>query len=78
MADKAMHMVEVVSNDCKMKETKKVDCTVLDYFTRIRSDTESDRIEGGIALLKYLLQQSSVSVYLTITSKHVVFSSAKE
>ncbi|XP_054014556.1 myb-binding protein 1A-like [Hylaeus anthracinus] len=59
MADESMHMVEVVSNDFKIKETNKMDCTILDYFTKLRNETESDRIVGGIELLKYLLEQSS-------------------
>ncbi|CAL7951593.1 unnamed protein product [Xylocopa violacea] len=60
MADNgAMHMVEVVSNDRKMKETNKIDCTILDYFTKLRNESESERINGGIALLKYLVEQCS-------------------
>ncbi|KOC64165.1 Myb-binding protein 1A [Habropoda laboriosa] len=59
MADQAMHMEEVVSNDYKIKEINKMDCTILDYFTKLRNETKSERIVGGIALLKYLCQQCS-------------------
>lgn len=62
MADEGTHMVEVVSNDLEIKETNKMDCTILDYFTKLKNETESDRIDGGIALLKYLLQHCSVRV----------------
>ena len=57
-----MHMVEAVSNDLKAMETNKMDCTILDHFTKLRNETEFHRIDGGIALLKCLLPQSSVSV----------------
>lgn len=67
MADESMHMVEVLSNDSKIKEINKMDCTILDYFTKLKSEVESERIDGGIVLLNYLHQQSSVSVYLKIT-----------
>lgn len=69
MADETTHMVEVVSNDFEMKDISKVDCAMLDYFTKLRNEIESERIHGGIALLKYLIQQNSVSVYLKITLK---------
>ncbi|KZC14630.1 PREDICTED: DNA polymerase V [Dufourea novaeangliae] len=59
MADEGMHMVEVVSNDLKAREKNKMDCTIFDHFTKLRNETESDRINGGIELLKYLLGQSS-------------------
>ncbi|XP_017763658.1 PREDICTED: myb-binding protein 1A [Eufriesea mexicana] len=59
MADEAMHMVEVVSNDFEMTNTNKMDCTILDYFTKLKNEIESERIHGGIALLKYLIQQNS-------------------
>ncbi|XP_076642327.1 MYB binding protein 1a [Halictus rubicundus] len=59
MADQGVHMVEVVSNDLKVKEKNKMDCTILDYFTKLRNETEHGRINGGIELLKYLLGQSS-------------------
>ncbi|XP_031845505.1 MYB binding protein 1a [Nomia melanderi] len=59
MADEGMHMVEVVSNDLKVRKKNKMDCTILDYFTKLRDDTEFDRINGGIELLKYLLGRSS-------------------
>ncbi|XP_034183243.1 MYB binding protein 1a isoform X1 [Osmia lignaria lignaria] len=59
MADESMHMVEVLSNDSKIKEINKMDCTILDYFTKLKSEIESERIDGGIVLLNYLRQQSS-------------------
>ena len=62
-------MVEVDSNGSKMKDINKMDCAIFDYFTKLRNEVESERIEGGITLLKYLIQQNSVSVYLQITSK---------
>lgn len=70
MADETMHMLEPISNNFKMKDKmNKMDCTVLDYFTKLRNETESERIHGGIVLLKYLIEQNSVSIYLKITSK---------
>ncbi|XP_017879918.1 myb-binding protein 1A-like protein [Ceratina calcarata] len=42
-----------------MKETNTVNGTILDCFTRLRSETESERTDAGIALLKYLIQQNS-------------------
>lgn len=69
MADENVHMVEVDSNGSKMKDINKMDCAIFDYFTKLRNEVESERIEGGITLLKYLIQQNSVSVYLQITSK---------
>ncbi|CAK9816347.1 Myb-binding protein 1A [Anthophora quadrimaculata] len=59
MADQTMHMGEVVLNDCKVGEINKMDCTILDYFTKLRNETKSERIDGGIAIIKYLRQQSS-------------------
>nr|XP_033331334.1 myb-binding protein 1A [Megalopta genalis] len=59
MADEGMHMVEVVSNALRVKEKNKMDCTILDHFTKLRNETEHDRINGGIELLKYLLGQSA-------------------
>ncbi|XP_076618481.1 MYB binding protein 1a isoform X1 [Colletes latitarsis] len=59
MAGEDMHMVEVVSNDFKMKETNKMNCTIFDYFNKLRSEVESERAVGGIELLKYLLGQTS-------------------
>ncbi|XP_076236733.1 MYB binding protein 1a [Calliopsis andreniformis] len=56
MAGEGMHMVEAVSNDLKAKETNKMDCTIHDYFAKLRNETVSDRIDSGITLLKYLLQ----------------------
>lgn len=66
-------MVEVVSNDFKIQKTNKMDCTILDYFTKLKNETESDRIVGGIELLKYLLKQNSVSIYLKITLNLSIF-----
>lgn len=68
MADETMHMLEPISNKMKDKMNK-MDCTVLDYFTKLRNETESERIHGGIVLLKYLIEQNSVSINLKITSK---------
>ncbi|KAK9297581.1 hypothetical protein QLX08_008798 [Tetragonisca angustula] len=59
MAAENVHMVEVGSNDSRMKDINKMDCTVFDYFTNLRNEVESERIQGGIALLKYLSQQNS-------------------
>ncbi|PBC32395.1 Myb-bindingA [Apis cerana cerana] len=60
MADETMHMLEPISNNFKMKDKmNKMDCTVLDYFTKLRNETESERIHGGIVLLKYLIEQNS-------------------
>lgn len=73
MADDNVHMVEVGSNNLRMKDINKMDCAVFDYFTKLRNEVESERIQGGIALLKYLIQQNSVSVYLQITSKLIIF-----
>ncbi|XP_043262610.1 myb-binding protein 1A isoform X2 [Colletes gigas] len=42
-----------------MKETNKMNCTILDYFNKLRSEVESERAVGGIELLKYLLGQAS-------------------
>lgn len=53
-----MHMLEPISNKMKDKMNK-MDCTVLDYFTKLRNETESERIHGGIVLLKYLIEQNS-------------------
>lgn len=64
-----MHMAEVVSNNFVVKDISKVDCKMLDYFTKLINEVESERIHGGIAILKYLIQQNSVSVYLKITLK---------
>ena len=59
MAGEGVHMVEAVSNDLKAMETNKMDCTILDHFTKLKNETEFHRIDGGIALLKCLLPQSS-------------------
>ncbi|KAF3421961.1 LOW QUALITY PROTEIN: hypothetical protein E2986_00122 [Frieseomelitta varia] len=59
MADENVHMAEVGSNDSRMKNINKMECTVFDYFTILRNEVESKRIQGGIALLKYLSQQNS-------------------
>ncbi|XP_003704944.2 MYB binding protein 1a [Megachile rotundata] len=59
MADQTMHMVEVLSNDSEIKEINKMDSTILDYFTKLKSEAEPERIDGAIVLLKYLHQQSS-------------------
>lgn len=69
MADETMHVAEVVSNKFEMKDISKVDCKMLDCFTKLINEVESERIHGGIALLKYLIQKNSVSVYLKITLK---------
>ena len=78
MAAENVHMVEVGSNDSRMKDINKMDCTVFDYFTNLRNEVESERIQGGIALLKYLSQQNSVSVYLQITLKLIIFAQDSE
>ncbi|XP_068980107.1 myb-binding protein 1A [Bombus flavifrons] len=59
MADETMHMAEVVSNNFVVKDISKVDCKMLDYFTKLINEVESERIHGGIAILKYLIQQNS-------------------
>ncbi|CAD1478873.1 unnamed protein product [Heterotrigona itama] len=59
MADETVHMVEIGSNNSKMKDVNKMDCTIFDYFTKLRNEVESERIQGGIILLKYLIQQNS-------------------
>lgn len=49
MANETMHVLEPISNDFKMKDKmNKMDCTVLDYFTKLRNEIESERIHSGI------------------------------
>ncbi|OAD61876.1 Myb-binding protein 1A [Eufriesea mexicana] len=79
MADEAMHMVEVVSNDFEMTNTNKMDCTILDYFTKLKNEIESERIHGGIALLndsqefKYAIKRLIRSLGSSKTTSRIGF-----
>ncbi|KAG7212195.1 hypothetical protein KM043_012535 [Ampulex compressa] len=58
MAEKEMHMVEV-SNDHTTQKMNKMGSTILDSFTKLTSENEVVRLDGGITLLRHLSQQNS-------------------